>query len=537
MNIREIYQKYIAPHNAEIIFCLILLVMSCVVIMFKKNYHNDEIFSYGSANYISDDGVGRLNVKPAPYTYTPAGDVFYEYLTVQEEDPFQIAHVWENQASDVHPPLYYLCLYVISFCFKGVFTKWIGGGINIICILLALIAVRKLSAILGHSEWETRLISIFFVLSPGILMQVAFMRMYVMAMCEVTWLTYLIIKNKQQESDKYYVLIGMLCVAGGLTHYYFLIYLFFISAFYCLYLVFSRKIASLFKYIITMACAGGAVCAIFPAILSHIFGGESRGKESFDNLHGDIAQLWDKIKFFYNKINSLLFGGIIFLLCVWALCVIIYMVRKEGIIELIGKCRNLNSNLIYGLAVICYFLLTAKISVGHNERYVYLVFGVMIVGVLHGVVVVMGWYISQNKKELQKITILLMTVMLFLSIKNCGWDYCFYNSDQLVETIGMQYGHLNALCVVDSVKHQNKIRERFLEICKLKSITFFEKNVNELENMEHLRDNDMFILYVTDDVYIEEIVREIKEYCPQIDLCEKLGEGSRYTDVYLLSGN
>ena len=54
-------------------------------------------------------------------------------------------------------------------------------------LLLSLIGVRKLSEVLGYPKWETDLISIFFVISPGILMQAAFFRMYVMAMCDVTW--------------------------------------------------------------------------------------------------------------------------------------------------------------------------------------------------------------------------------------------------------------------------------------------------------------------------------------------------------------
>lgn len=65
--------------------------------------------------------------------------------------------------------------------------------------------------------------------------------MYVMFMCEVTWLTWLFLRWQGEECKRFYVLVALLSVAGVLTHYYFLIYLCFISVFYGISLLLKKE--------------------------------------------------------------------------------------------------------------------------------------------------------------------------------------------------------------------------------------------------------------------------------------------------------
>lgn len=118
---------------------VLFLLMLVGVIASKKNYFIDEIYSYGLANHVMEDGEPIwIQPKLAPYTYASGGEAYYEYMTVQEGERFNFANVWKNQANDVHPPLYYVVIHLICSLLPGMFTKWQAGFVNILFALLAL---------------------------------------------------------------------------------------------------------------------------------------------------------------------------------------------------------------------------------------------------------------------------------------------------------------------------------------------------------------------------------------------------------------
>lgn len=65
----------------------------------------------------------------------------------------------------------------------------------------------------------------------------------------------------------------------------------------------------------------------------------------------------------------------------------------------------------------------------------------------------------------------------------------------------------------------------FLDISKLRSVTFFVEDVSELENMEELKSQSEYVLYVMEDEKGtgQEVLREIQKYCPQITQSEQIG--------------
>lgn len=64
---KKLFQTYAGVIGLYIVFAIIQIV----VIASKQNYYVDEIFSYGSANYTESCS---MQPKPAPYTYSPAGE-------------------------------------------------------------------------------------------------------------------------------------------------------------------------------------------------------------------------------------------------------------------------------------------------------------------------------------------------------------------------------------------------------------------------------------------------------------------------------
>lgn len=69
-------------------------------------------------------------------------------------------------------------------------------------------------------------ISIIFITSEGILQNISFFRMYVMAMFWITLTAYLFVKALiEKVCWKHWILIDLVAVSGALTHYYCIIYL------------------------------------------------------------------------------------------------------------------------------------------------------------------------------------------------------------------------------------------------------------------------------------------------------------------------
>ena len=71
----------------------------------KVGYHVDEMWNYGLANSVGSVVPKIENGK----VYQGMGP-FEDYFEVRSGERFNYVSVWQNQAKDVHPPLYY-CLF------------------------------------------------------------------------------------------------------------------------------------------------------------------------------------------------------------------------------------------------------------------------------------------------------------------------------------------------------------------------------------------------------------------------------------------
>lgn len=221
-----------------LIYIIFTFVMIFLIIS-KKNFHIDEIASYGLSNSVGsislsfEDGV-KYGQKNLPYV---------DFLTVtSEEDRFNYKNVWENQSLDVHPPLYYVLLHTICSFFPGTFNIFFAGTINIIFGLLTLYMIRKVIYTLFHDKNLVDISSLLFCITGGVLEAVSFLRMYMMTMFFVTWITYLFIVFSEVEhiTIKKWLKLVVVTILGALTHYYFIVYLFFICLVYGGYLLYKK---------------------------------------------------------------------------------------------------------------------------------------------------------------------------------------------------------------------------------------------------------------------------------------------------------
>lgn len=112
-------------------WCCIALVLVHLVILAgfgiqKQGFHEDEYYSYWSS-------TGRVSLNPRSAYDVRTGYEIQRQFMVRTGEQFRFAEVIQNQAEDVHPPLYYLILNVIISLFPEHFYKWFGLGLNMLC--------------------------------------------------------------------------------------------------------------------------------------------------------------------------------------------------------------------------------------------------------------------------------------------------------------------------------------------------------------------------------------------------------------------
>lgn len=294
-------------YNQITIYAAFLVIM-IITFVCKNNFHVDEICSYT----LSNNTKSIMMTFEEGRTYSPSEQIYLDNMTVRDAtEAFNFVNVWKNQTKDVHPPFYYVLLHVICSYGAGRFSLWYAAVINICFALLSLWVLRKLVYLFCQERAVVDLVSILFVLSTGILQNVSFLRMYVMAMFWVTLTAYLFIKAFDEGfSWKGLMRIGLTAIAGALTHYYCIIYLCATCLVFGICLIIQKRWKDMVRLIGCMTISAGFAIAVFPAMLSHMFSGY-RGTQSVDNMtQGTMLEHWERIKSFYQFINIQMLGKI-----------------------------------------------------------------------------------------------------------------------------------------------------------------------------------------------------------------------------------
>lgn len=303
-----------------LMWCVIILgmVVACIFCAQKQGFHYDEYYSYYSTNITGGSHVYDRE-------WRAGEDIRNEFMALQG-DSLNLGLVKLNQSFDVHPPLYYFCLRIVSIMSKGVFSKWQGLAINLIFYFVCMILLWKISDILGNGNKYINLFTmLMFVLSPGYLSTVTFIRMYVMLTAICFGVLLLTMKAMQKDRwDWLHVFIpsAVLSFAGFMTHYYFMIFMFFLAAYTCIYLV-IRKETRIKAFIYGGSVCAGMVAAVlyYPACISHIFSGY-RGKEATEAF-ADMSNTVSRISFFVQILNDYTFSGMFFILVL--VIILLYM--------------------------------------------------------------------------------------------------------------------------------------------------------------------------------------------------------------------
>lgn len=342
-----------------IILGMVIAIIFCIK---KQGYHFDEYYSYYSTNI-----TGGMHIYSREWK--DVQEIKDEFI-IHPDEGLNFGLVKLNQSFDVHPPLYYYFVRVISWLTKGVFSKWQGLAINLFFYFICLLLLWKITDVFSKgNKWIDLFTLLLFVLSPGYLSTVTFIRMYVMLTAEcfgVLLLHMVAIRDGKWSLWKVYVPSAVLAFAGFMTHYYFMIFMFFLAAFTCIYLV-ARKETRVKAFIYGGSVCAGMLAAVlyYPACLSHIFSGY-RGKEATEAF-ADMSNTFDRIGFFVQILNDYTFSGMFYILALIILLMyVFYSYKRNGSQKESSVSKGETGSTVRYLLIfvtICYFLVVCKTGI------------------------------------------------------------------------------------------------------------------------------------------------------------------------------
>ena len=417
---------------------IILQIILYIGIGLKKEYfHMDEAYSYGLMNYdkinITDneDFLNNWHNK----------DYFIDYLSVNSDEISDFLSVYINQKNDVHPPLFYLLLRIFSLSTIDGFSKWTGLSLNILIGIGISIYVYKISKKLFSSEKLALLVTAINAFSMAMMENMMYIRMYALLTFTILLYTDIFLKLYKKESirKKDLVLLGVSLIIGGLTQYYFFIYV--MGTFLVLIYksIKTKEYTYLKKYTITAIISAIIYLLIFPFAINHVFfgyrgpGAITQGMNIKDILTGIVTYI--------NIIDKNIFN---YLIIPFIILVIVIAFMKKSINkqkemkieneELKDKDKNNKIGIFIIIPMVMYLLIVSIITPYKELRYILPVCPI---------IVITTCYLSYLllKKYYTKKAILIILGVLFLiiesttSLVNNKLDFTFEKHNHIADRI------------------------------------------------------------------------------------------------------
>lgn len=440
-----------------ILFVVITLMQLVVIIHFgstKSGLFTDEVYSYGLANshYVPFLNPGSA-LDYGDHSGWVKSDYFTSYIEVNKNDRFSYGSVYYNQANDVHPPFYYYLLHTVCSFFPDSYSKWYGIGLNIPIFILCNIVLYYLSKYILKDEKLALLPCLLWGFSAAGISNILYIRMYLLLTFFMLILALWHIQLIKAEKIRVKHIIQLLLIVslGGITHYYFYMFAFFVAVGYGIYFLFSKSFKKLFLYCVTML--GGVMLAVlmFPACLEHVFSGY-RGTETRSNLFNSNL---DQFKGFGDIINQSFFGGLIipFLLVCLVICIIFIIVklmfafknvngekkriRDIFIVQKSDETENqINERLVNGFVVLfaclMFTLISVKVSPFIINRYLYPAYPFYAIYFLF-VLVGVAKLIIKNKNIVFYTSAIILLTMAILSINRSNIEFQYLDAPHFVE--------------------------------------------------------------------------------------------------------
>lgn len=526
----------------------ILAVLLAVIVMFyyvdkKQGYHEDEMFSYGSSNYKYDNvyrnyGYAQGNMDIFYREVSGSGDVkklitflkdvgkndypeftknetlfkevptwksdkeALEYLTINKGDVLNYKSVYVNQAFDVHPPLFYFCMHLVSSIFYGKFTKYIGFTLNMVFFLGTLYFLDKICKRLGKRKLSAPVI-LLYGLSMGAISTVSFHRMYMMLTFFGVWYFYLTVSFLKDDYQIDKKLPWILCILGGfLTQYYFCIYIVIIFLINGIHLLLSKDYKKLLNYFLVHLIPAVIGIIFYPVSIYQIFfsyrglGADSTGR----SLSTNIKYYFDSmIKMF--SLDKIFMG----LVCLLFLGLGYFWGKKRHL-----KDKRFLINLF--LPIIVYILIVSKLApfLGENytSRYIMILFP------FFSLLLVYLFNLFYDYKYFREVSILIILVISIYGFSTRKPVYLYEDNKQVI-SLAKENKMVPFIYVYDNY---------FTHLSAMEEFSIYEKHLilnNNIYDYSNLKDDE--VLKNSD-----ELIVCIKNWLDRDRVLEKLVNNTDY---------
>ena len=344
----------------EKLFIGVLLVFLLVSTVFfgsrKLDYMIDEVWTFGLANHVG----GITPSIEYGKVYSGMG-IYDDYMKVNTGERFNYINVWENQANDVHPPLYYVLVHTICSLFPDTYTMWYGIAVNLIMMVFIIIFLYKLAKELTGDVTQAIGIVLAYSTSVAFFDTILFIRMYAMFTVFAILISYLLKIYWDKDLDrKFYILLSLTIILGMLTHYYYLIFTFFICTAFALHLYLGKRYKELKKCILVAMLDGVLYLLIWYHIAGHLFRGQ-RGKEAIESALS-FGGLFKKVLAVLNNIN-----GDTFLRMTWILIALMIVLAVNRVAK---KEFRFTYKVALFVSACLYTIVVCKIAPYTDLRYV-----------------------------------------------------------------------------------------------------------------------------------------------------------------------
>lgn len=295
----------------------------------KQGFHEDEYYTY----YSTARTFG-LNIEDNAWM---EHDTYFNEFTVLRGEQFQYGLVKQVQSWDVHPPVYYWIFHTISSFFPEKFSKWYGLSLNLAAYGLSMFLLWLLCLkVTENNEKLSLLICLFYGFTPAVMSSVVFIRMYALLtvfviLCAILHVGALRDYDRIKLSfGKFLFPLALVTYFGFLTQYYYFIFLFFIAAAFCLYLLWKdRNLWNCIRYAISLAIAFVLAYLTYPAFPGQMFKGQ-RGAQATGNFF-DLSNTLMRLEFFYQLLDEYVFGKMLSLLLIVIIVLFLYVNVKKKI--------------------------------------------------------------------------------------------------------------------------------------------------------------------------------------------------------------
>ncbi len=337
---------------------ILLTVIICLVSItayhgyYKEYLYEDEVLSYTIAN--SEEGAFFKLVPGNFYK----GSELYSNLLVEKGHGFNYAEVISNHKSDAHPPLYGIVLHTICSIWDGFFSKWTGLGLNLMlyAVLLALIYFLILE-LFPERYYFSAFVCLVFGCTTGVIDLIIFIRKYVLLMLLTTGCIFWHIRFlRGRVSFTGAFILCLQVFAGAMTHYFYLIFVFFCGIFFLCYKVAKKEIKDSLSYIGAILTAGAAYLLLWHDVIFNIF---------ILDAASDMVSQEFTVKLIISKtiqmvrnINDDLFGNRLKYLVFIILCFAVFLVFSKR--EQFKKIIHIQAELKFIIIVNIFFFISAS---------------------------------------------------------------------------------------------------------------------------------------------------------------------------------